>query len=406
MPSTARRWYRVRRSPSNDGVRYPPGVREVVLPYGRTPYHLRLRGDVRVAEAASPRGPAEDLGAVLARALDAPIRSARIEARARPGDRVTVVVSDATRTEPRAEMLAAVRTRLAGVRLTVAVATGTHGPCAVDRLGVPAALLAGATLVMHDGHRDDDLVALGTTARGTPVRIHRCAVEADLVVATGAIRPHYFAGFGAGAKAIFPGLGGAAEIRINHRLKAAPGARPGVVVGNPCREDLEEAVALLPAAPFLLDVVCDAEGVPRAAVAGDVVAAFRAGVERARPWFTASAAPSRWIVVSDRLPLTGSLYQASKLVASVASLLEPGGMIVVAAECPEGIGPVAVVNEAIYELGLRPRLPAAHTIVLVSGLDARTVAPSYARWAPSAEAALAGADGPVLVAPRAGHLLL
>ena len=35
----------------------------------------------------------------------------------------------------------------------------------------------------------------------------------DLVIATGCIRPHYFAGFGAGVKAIFPGLGQAAAIR-------------------------------------------------------------------------------------------------------------------------------------------------------------------------------------------------
>ena len=37
-----------------------------------------------------------------------------------------------------------------------------------------------------------------------PVRVHRCVVDADLVIATGCIRPHYFAGFGAGVEGDLP----------------------------------------------------------------------------------------------------------------------------------------------------------------------------------------------------------
>lgn len=385
--------------------RYGRVVVTIELPYGRTPYRLEVAGEVVIAEARGPAGPPAPVPALLDAALAAPVASAPLEARARRGDRVTIVISDVTRAEPRDALVAAVRARLPEVRLTIAVATGTHGPCAVEELGLSPSVVAGATLVVHDGWRGDDLVTVGTTRRGTPVRVHRCAVEADLLVATGAIRPHYFAGFGAGIKAVFPGLGGAAEIRINHRLKAEPGARAGVVDGNPCREDLEEAAGMLPPI-FLLNTICDPEDDARAAVAGDVLAAFRAGADRARPWFAADAPRARTIVVSDRLPVTGSLYQASKLVAAVAPLLEEGGTIVVAAECPAGIGPVAVVNEAIYELGIRPRLPREHRIVLVSGLAPDEVAPSYARWAARVEEVIAGAAGPIVVAPRAGHLIV
>src|SRR5262249_49731789 len=138
----------------------------------------------------------------------------------------------------------------------LAVATGTHGPCRVDDLGLSPTSLRDAAVINHDGHSDADLVELGTTSRGTPVRVHRCLLETDLVVATGCIRPHYFAGFGAGVKALFPGLGAAAAIRINHRLKTDPQARAGVVVGNPCRDDLEEAVRSIPTPTFLLNGVC------------------------------------------------------------------------------------------------------------------------------------------------------
>jgi len=377
----------------------------VDLPYGRSPYRLHVDGEVVVVAARGPHTPVPEVRGLLDAALAAPIESRSLETLARPGDRVTLVVSDATRDEPRADLVAAVRERLGAVRLTIAVATGTHGPCPVERLGIPPSLLAGAQLVMHDGHRDDDLVVAGTTRRGTPVRLHRCAIEADLVVATGAIRPHYFAGFGAGIKAVFPGLGAAREIRINHRLKQEPGARAGVVDGNPCREDLEEAVAML-SRIFLVNTVCDPDEHARAAVAGDVLAAFRAGAAIARPWFAADAPRTRTIVVSDALPVSGSLYQASKLVAAVAPLLEDDGTIVVAAECPEGIGPVDIVNQAIYEIGLRPRLPTRHRIVLVSGLAPAAVAPSYASWAARVEDVLAAAPGPIVIAPRAAHLIL
>ena len=378
----------------------------VDLPSGRRTVRLDL-GDrpavvVHAPSIAPPRAPIE---ALIEAALAAPIASPRLEARVRAGDRVTLVVSDATRDEPRAALVAAVRARLPPVRLTVAIATGTHGPCGLARLGIPAHLLADATLVDHDGHADRDLVAVGTTRRGTPVRVHRCAVETDLVVATGCIRPHYFAGWGAGIKAVFPGLGAATDVRINHRLKAEPGARAGVVDGNPCREDLEETAAMI-APIFLLDVVAGPDGAVHDAVAGDVLRAFRAGAARATPWFRAEAPAAPVVIASDALPVTASLYQASKIVAAVAPLVAPGGVVVLVAECPDGIGPLDIVNRGIYELGLRPRLPAGHEIALVSGLPAAEVARTYARPAASVEAVLAEHAGVVTVVPRASQLLL
>jgi len=60
------------------------------------------------------------LAALCEAALAAPIESALLEARVRAGDRVTLIVSDRTRAEPRAAFVDAVRARLPSVRLTVA----------------------------------------------------------------------------------------------------------------------------------------------------------------------------------------------------------------------------------------------------------------------------------------------
>jgi nickel-dependent lactate racemase len=381
-------------------------VAEVVtLPFGAGAVSASTAAAVRwltVPELPSPPAPER----LVEDALAKPVAGPPLEALARAGDRVTVIVSDATRDEPRAAFLAAVRARLPSVRLTIAIATGTHGPAGgLGALGLPAELHAGALVVDHDGHAARDLLDVGVTRRGTPVRVHRAAVEADLVVATGVIRPHYFAGFGAGAKAIFPGLAEARAARINHRWKEDPGARPGAIEGNPCREDLDEAAAMVGGRQFLLDGIADGHGAVRGAVAGELPAAFARGVSLARDWVTARAAPARWIVVGDRGPVTASLYQASKCVAAVAPLLAPGGTLILVAPCEDGVGPLDIVNHGIYEIGLRPRLPREHRIVLVSSLAQDVVARTYAAWAPDLASALAGADD-VLVVPQASKLVI
>lgn len=365
------------------------------LPYGSAPYEL----DLPSAEVLElPRLPAPPpLHDLLGMALSRPIGAERLHGR-RPA-RVTIIVSDTTRDEPREAMVDAVLDALGPTQVTLAIATGTHGPSGLQlrRSGGFAAV------VDHDGHRDADLVDLGTTPRGTPVRLHRCLVECDLVIATGCIRPHYFAGFGAGIKAVFPGLGAARDIRINHRLKTEPRARAGVIDDNPCRDDMADAAARLPTPVFLVNGVCGPDNEIRAVVAGDPDAAFRAGVELARPWFTVTAAPAPTVIASDVLPVTASLYQASKIAAAVAPLVEPGGIIVLVAECAGGIGPIDVVNHAIYDIGIAPRLPPGATIALVSSLDRAVVAQSYAVWAARAEAVVR--PGRVLVVPRASHII-
>lgn len=371
------------------------------LAYGSRPLEVDLPAHSQLIEP--PRGPkAPELAEILERALDSPVGAERLERAVKPGQRVLVIVSDATRDDPRGPMLEAIRRRLPqGAAMAVAVANGTHAPGPLDELGLPS-WVSGA--INHDGHRSSELIELGRTRRGTPLRVHRAVAAADWVIATGCIRPHYFAGYGAGAKSIFPGLGENDAIRVNHRLKLEPMARAGVVEGNPCREDLEEVLDRLPGQAFLLNVVVDARGVAQTAVSGDVRLAFREGARRCEPLFRVRAPKSSCIVVSDHLPVAGSLYQASKLVAAVAPLLCDGGKVVLAVEAPDGTGPVDVVNSAIYEIGVRPRLPANHQILLVSGLSSEAVAGTYCEWSSSVAEAVGGEAA--LVFPEGAAYLL
>lgn len=372
------------------------------VPYGRAPRALDLEGtSVEILEAPRPPSP-PPISQLIEHALDRPIASEPLEILARGASRVTIIVSDHTRDEPRAAFIDAIERRLpAAAQRTLAIATGTHGPSPLPPLGIDRCLER-MTVVDHDGHSTIDLVALGHTARGTPIVVHRCVVETDLVVATGCIRPHYFAGFGAGAKAIFPGLGEAAAIRTNHALKLEPGAVAGNVDSNPCRADLEEAARAIPAPAFLLNGVVATDDRVHAAVAGDLVAAFRAGATLARGWFTVRAKPADLVIASDALPVTATLYQAAKLAAAAAPLVRANGRLVLVAECLDGVGPLDVVNEAIFRIGVLPRLASHVSLELMSSLPDAVIERTLLRPIHS----LAALPARTIVVPRASHLIV
>jgi nickel-dependent lactate racemase len=357
-----------------------------------------------------------DLRAALDAALAHPIGARPLAEVASSRTRAVVIVSDASRNEPRADLFAAVRRALASVpddHLTLAIANGTHGPAKLELLGLPADVLRRHRVVNHDARDEASMVDMGQTSRGTRLRVNRCVAEADLIVTTGRVKPHYFAGWGGGAKGIFPGLGHDDDIRKNHELKADPASALGQADGNPCREDIEEAVRRLGRDTYLLNVVEAGEAI-MGAVAGDLVYAHREGVQMARPHCDVEVDRADCVVVSAPLPVSSSLYQASKLVPPAGILLREGGTVIVAAECPEGTGPLRVVNEKIFDLGVRRYLPERYRLFLVSAMDEATVSATYATFAPSVEWALeqarasagaAAASLDVVVLPDAGDVV-
>ena len=92
-------------------------------------------------------------------------------------------------------------------------------------------------------------------------------------------------------------------------------------------------------------------------------------------------------------------------------LLREGGVVVLAAECPLGVGPLKVVNEGIFRLGVRRSLPERYRLLLASAMPEATVRETYAEYAPSLEAAVAearrstGAGARWLVLPDGGDLV-
>lgn len=329
---------------------------------------------------ASPRARIELCREALAR----PIAAEPLHELARQARRIAIAISDATRDEPRDVMLQALFEQIPRDRVTLVVAAGTHR---ADDSVVPAAF-RDLPCVVHDATRADRVVELGVTREGTRVRILEEICRADLVILTGRIRPHYFAGYSGGVKSAFPGCGYQSDILDNHLLKADKSARLGRVDDNRCRRDMEEAALMLPGKLSILDVLDDCDGNPVAAASGDPILAHRVLTERARQLFVVRAPRSPVVVVADRPPVTRTLYQASKMLPPAGALLTEGGTVIMVAECDLGIGPLERVNDGIYRLGVSRQLPLGHRVVLVSQLELEVAKRSYAEPAADLETAL------------------
>lgn len=341
---------------------------------------------IRVAPTAvSPTG--KTILDLCREALKSPIAADELPRLCANARKIVVIVSDATRDEPREEMLEALFEIIPRERAILVVASGTH---IAEADVVPQAFRGGETMV-HRARALDRCTDLGMTTEGTRVRILTEVASADLVVVTGRVHPHYFAGYSGGVKGVFPGCGYHDDILANHLLKADPTARLGRVADNRCRRDMEDAALRVRGRIFILNVLSDCEGTPVAAASGDPIAAHRALAEIARPLFVTRAPRSHIVVVADRPPVTRSLYQASKLLPPAGAILEAGGVVILVAECTEGIEPVERVNEGIYRLGIAPQLPPGHRIVLVSALESAIVGSSYAEYAPDLSHALSRA---------------
>jgi nickel-dependent lactate racemase len=120
------------------------------------------------------------------------------------------------------------------------VATGLHRPMSVpeirDRLGpeVPGDI----AVENHEATNEAHMVTLDPPEDGVPVVLDRRVVEADLVVATGMVEPHLYAGFSGGWKTVSIGCAGEPTIAATHgpRFLDRPGTRLGLLEGNPFQE--------------------------------------------------------------------------------------------------------------------------------------------------------------------------
>lgn len=286
-----------------------------------------------------------DPEAALEAALAAPLGTAPLRT-VPPSARVTIVFSDITRPTPNHQIIPAILRALAHLppeRITLLNATGLHRPNTPAELArmLGAEVVRRYRVLNHDAHADRDLVYVGRTPAGNAVWLNRHYVEADVRIVTGFIEPHFFAGFSGGYKGVLPGVAGAATIMFNHSapLIAHPSATWAVTDGNPIHEDQRAGARLAPPT-FLVNVTLNKHKEITGVYAGALEEAYPQGVAAVRATALRSVQAPFDIVITTNsgYPLDLNLYQAVKGMAAAAQIVRPGGAIILAAECREGIG--------------------------------------------------------------------
>ncbi|MCL4394556.1 MAG: nickel-dependent lactate racemase [Chloroflexi bacterium] len=318
---------------------------QICLKYGRRELELRLdESSCRPILIQLRRwGASLPANEIVERAVTQPVSSPRLRDIVKPGDRVAILTSDITRPCPSDNLLPPLLAELdrAGVResdITVVFGIGSHRPHTAEE----QAQLVGSDLFARIRCIDSnpsDVRPIGRTSRGTPVEIFRPVVAADIRVCVGVIEYHYFAGYSGGVKAAIPGVCSLDTIQCNHRMMAEPGAVIGNLEDNPVRQDIEEAGELL-GVHFILDAILDESSQIVGAVAGHPRRAFRAGCELLDTHGVVSVdGPMDVAVVSaGGFPRDINLYQAQKVLDRARLIVRPGGVILLVAECSEGMG--------------------------------------------------------------------
>ncbi|MFN8475219.1 MAG: nickel-dependent lactate racemase [Anaerolineae bacterium] len=318
----------------------------VQLAYGRDGLTLDLPPDVCVV--MSPAVPAvPDEAEALRAALRHPIASMALAAKVNPGDRVVITHSDITRATPNDRILPILLAELeaAGIRrddITLLNALGTHRKQTPDELRrmLGDSIVDNYRCLQHDAFDEANLVPLGVTSRGHPVRINRTYLEADVRILTGFIEPHFFAGYSGGPKAVLPALSGWESVFTNHgyAMIADRNATWGVTRGNPIWEEMAE-VAQRTNPTFLLNVTLNAQHHITGVFAGDMLAAHAAGCEFVRDHNMAAVDDLFDIVITTNsgYPLDQNLYQTVKGMSAAARIVREGGAIIMAAGCEDGV---------------------------------------------------------------------
>jgi nickel-dependent lactate racemase len=198
--------------------------------------------------------------------------------------------------------------------------------------------------VNHD-HKAEDQVFLGETSFGTKVNVNKIFAQADVKVLAGDINMHYYAGYGGGRKGVLPAISSAETIQQNHSLMVHPKATTGVLEENPVHEDMVEA-AKLAKVDFILNIVTNSNNEVVKAFAGDLEQAFLEGTKLVDEMYKIPIDQRANIVVvsAGGNPKDINLYQATKAIQNALDAVKRRGVIILAAECPEGHG-----NEAFSE---------------------------------------------------------
>ena len=392
-------------------------MKTFMLPYGTSEIPIHIPAEC-TADLITPLSvaPAADPLSTVRNAILHPVGDYFLKA-VTAQTRVAIAINDKTRPVPHQYLLPPLLDELTkrGVpreAILLIIATGTHLPMQPLEFGriIPEEILKQFEVISHNCDEHENLMNLGFTKQGTPIWVNRQYYQADLKVVVGNIEPHHFMGFSGGVKSAAIGLAGRETINCNHTMITHPNAIMGLFEDNPMRQDIEE-IGIRIGVDLALNAVLNTELEIVETFWGDPVSVMQAGIPASKRICQVPIERQYDIVIASAggAPKDINFYQAQKALTHAARVAKPGGTIILAAQCPEGIGSatyekfmqgvcsVSEVFEKFTREGFRvgphkafqvARLLASQHIILVSDMNRDLVSQFLLKAASSLNEAL------------------
>jgi len=292
--------------------------------------------------------PKLDQEKLISNSLVNPIDSPDLQTFLSDKNNILVIVNDGARNTPTDIVIAAIYDEIKKKNVKFIVAVGTHRePIEKEYNKIFGKFYTEFKdrVICHDAV-NDEMTKLGTTTRGTPVKINSEVIKADGVIVISSVEPHYFAGFTGGRKSFLPGVAAYDSIEKNHSLALLEEAKICNLEGNPVHEDMKEAANLVPAPTFCILSVLDSFDKIFYAASGNIHSTLQAASQEVINIFSPAVQSKCDIVIAvNQPPLNRNLYQSQKGLENCKNILKEGGIFILVSSCLEGIG-----NSAFYEL--------------------------------------------------------
>jgi nickel-dependent lactate racemase len=269
------------------------------------------------------------------------------------GQRVLVIVPDATRTAPLPLLFDALHRRLRPVvaQLDVMIALGTHPPMSEQQicklLGISEKerhrLFFQTQFYNHEWDRPERLTTLGTLTKAdtealsngllsmeVPVTINSRITQYDRLLVLGPVFPHEVVGFSGGNKYFFPGIAGPEILNFFHWLGALI-TNVGIigVPDTPVRRVVDRAAQMIPVERRAITFVVNKHAEPYGLFYGTPESAWREATHLSgRVHITRCPKPYQQ-VLSCAPPMYDDLWVAGKCMYKLEPVVADGGELII-----------------------------------------------------------------------------
>jgi lactate racemase len=319
---------------------------QYTLPYGKTSQTITIPKNYSVEYVSGNKiDTPPSFEKLVSQAFDQPLDTPLLSDLVRSGDSVVIVVDDHTRPCPSKQLLPIVLGELkkGGIvtsDITILIGTGTHKPPTQDQLIelLGKSIVQKYTVISND-NKNSSYVTVGSSTFGHDIKIHKTYVESDVKIVISDIEYHYFAGYGGTRKSILPGIASAETIQKNHAMMFEEYATTGCREKNPISVEMDEALSFA-SCDFMIGAVLNQTHDIVGLWTGEAKKVMDKGVKLVDKLFSKKIRkrPDVIITAADGSPHDINLYQALKAVHTASKVIKEDGIIMLAAECAEGIG--------------------------------------------------------------------